>query len=256
MPPSQCAQPVSWRDGGAQAIQGRAKEREGEIIPQLLLSDPAGVACRRAKPLRNAPAFDDIQEFDGLILGLDYPRADLFSGRKGAKALSLKDVIGRAACCLGELWRTDHCSFTEVTAGLSCLRRMLGDFPPERGRRALLLATLGEEHTFSLFVVEAFFRREGWDVSGGQIDAGDEVAQRVDKQSFALAGFSLSSERFADRLGALIRVVRRHIVMVGDPVFLAQPGLAEQVEADAFAADGRMAVIGARSLLARKAAPS
>ena len=129
------------------------------------------------------------------------------------------------------------------------------------GRRALLLATPGEQHTFGLFVVEAFFRREGWDVSGGQIDSADEIAHFVDRQWFAIAGFSLSSERFIDRLASLIRVVRRHScnrdigVLVGGPIFVEQPELAERVGADDFAADGRTAVISARALLTRKAAP-
>jgi methylmalonyl-CoA mutase cobalamin-binding subunit len=110
--------------------------------------------------------------------------------------------------------------------------------------------------------VEAFFRREGWDVSGGQIDSPDEIAHLVDRQWFANAGFSLSSERFIDRLASLIRVIRRHScnrdigVLVGGPLFLEQPDLAERVGADACAADGRMAIITARTLLTRKASRS
>ncbi len=181
------------------------------------------------------------------------------------------DLLAPTASYLGELWKADRCSFTEVTVGLSRLRQMLRDLSPEfeldaseyrHGRRALLLATPGEQHTFGLFVVEAFFRREGWDVSGGQIDSADEIAHLVDRQWFAVAGFSLSSERFIDRLALLIRVVRRHScnrdigVLVGGPLFIEQPELAERVGADAFAADGRDAVARARSLLTRKAAPS
>ncbi len=181
------------------------------------------------------------------------------------------DLLAPTASYLGELWKADLCSFTEVTVGLSRLRQMLRDLSPEfereasgcsHPRRALLLATPGEQHTFGLFVVEAFFRREGWDVSGGQIDSADEIAHLVDRQWFAIAGFSLSSEHFIDQLASLIRVVRRHScnrdigVMVGGPLFIEQPELAERVGADAFAADGRNAVISARALLARKAAPS
>ena len=181
------------------------------------------------------------------------------------------DLLSPAASYLGELWKADRCSFTEVTVGLSRLRQMLRDLSPEfeldasecrHGRRALLLATPGEQHTFGLFVVEAFFRREGWDVSGGQIDSADEIAHLVDRQWFAIVGFSLSSERFIDRLASLIRAVRRHScnrdigVLVGGPLFIEQPELAERVGADVFAADGRIAVASARSLLARKAAPS
>jgi len=182
----------------------------------------------------------------------------------------IMDVLAPTASYLGELWNADRSSFTEVTVGLSRLRQMLRDLCPEfenelhgwrHGCRALILATPGKQHTFGLFVVEAFFRREGWDVSGGQIDSGDEIAHLVDRQRFAIAGFSLSSERFVDRLASLIRVVRWHScnpeigILVGGPLFLEQPEMAERVGADAFAAGGRMAVMRARTLLTRKTAP-
>jgi hypothetical protein len=101
------------------------------------------------------------------------------------------------------------------------------------------------------------------DVPSGQIDSADEIVHLIDRQWFAIAGFFLSSERFIDRLASLIRVIRRHSchrdlgVLVGGPLFSEQPGLAERGGgADSFASDGRMAVMGARAVLARKVAPS
>jgi len=251
------------------------KTIEGEIIPRLLLSDKANSLPDRRLPSGDVLSSDDIQEFSGLILALDQTLAYTFVEQKRAEGQSLEsvilDLLAPTASYLGELWKVDRCSFTEVTVGLSRLRQLLRDLGPDfereapnarHGRRALLLATPGEQHTFGLFVVEAFFRREGWDVSGGQIDSADEIAHLVDRQWFAIAGFSLSSERFIDRLASLIRVVRRQScnrdigVLVGGPLFLEQPELAERIGADAFAADGRMAVVSARALLTRKTAPS
>lgn len=263
------------KDQGSAFITRLVKTIEGEIIPRLLLSGQADSSPERKLTRVDVPTPDDVQEFGGLILAIDYTRAYTFVEHKRAEGQSLEsiimDLLAPTASYLGELWKADRCSFTEVTVGLSRLRQMLRDLSPEfeteapecrHGRRALLLATPGEQHTFGLFVVEAFFRREGWDVSGGQIDSADEIAHLVDRQWFAIAGFSLSSERFIDRLASLIRVVRRHScnrdigVLVGGPLFVEQPELAERVGADAFAADGRMAVVNARALLARKAAPS
>ncbi len=252
-----------------------AKTIEGEIIPRLLLAQQADLSPEHRAAAAAGLTPDDVQEFGGLILALDHTRAYAFVEQKRAEGSPLESVImdlmAPAASYLGELWKADRCSFTEVTVGLSRLRQMLRDLSPDfeceapgwrHGRRALLLATPGEQHTFGLFVVEAFFRREGWDVSGGQIDSADEIAHLVDRQWFAIAGFSLSSERFIDRLASLIRVIRRHScnreigVLVGGPLFLEQPELAERVGADAFAADGRAAVVSARTLLTRKSAPS
>jgi MerR family transcriptional regulator, light-induced transcriptional regulator len=280
--PDQCAEAnveakssQGFPDPGSAADGKLAKTIEGELIPRLLLTHQAELAPERGIAAAEMLTPDDVQEFGGLILALDNTRAYAFIEQKRAEGQPLEsvimDLLAPTASYLGELWKADRCSFTEVTVGLSRLRQMLRDFSPEfeseatgwrHGRRALLLATPGEQHTFGLFVVEAFFRREGWDVSGGQIDSPDEIAHLVDRQWFAIAGFSLSSERFVDRLASLIRVVRRHScnrdigVLVGGPVFLDQPDLAERVGADACAADGRMAVINARTLLTRKASRS
>jgi methanogenic corrinoid protein MtbC1 len=263
-----------FHDQDAAKIARLAKTIEGEIIPRFLLAHQA-ISPERGIAAAQGLTPDDVQEFGGLILASDTARAYAFIERKRAEGRPLESLImellAPTATYLGELWKADRCSFTEVTVGLSRLRLMLRDLCPafeteapgwRHGRRALLLTTPGEQHTFGLFVVEAFFRREGWDVTGGQIDSPDEVAHLVDRQWFAIAGFSLSSERFVDRLAALIRGVRRHScnrdigILVGGPAFLEQPDLAERVGADAFAADGRMAVIQARTLLARKAPPS
>ena len=159
------------------------KTIEGEIIPRLLLSDKANSLPERRLPSGDVLTSDDIQEFGGLILALDQTRAYTFVEQRRAEGQFLDsiilDLLAPTASYLGELWKTDCCSFTEVTVGLSRLRQLLRDLSPEfeseasnarHGRRALLLATPGEQHTFGLFVVEAFFRREGWDVSGGQIE--------------------------------------------------------------------------------------
>ena len=162
-----------------------ARTIEGEIIPRLLLAHQADLPAELRAATADALTSDDVQEFGSLILALDNTRAYAFIEQKRAEGQSLEsvimDLLAPAACYLGELWKADRCSFTEVTIGLSRLRQMLRDLTPEfeseasgwrHGRRALLLSTPGDQHTFGLFVVEAFFRREGWDVSGGQIDTG------------------------------------------------------------------------------------
>jgi MerR family transcriptional regulator, light-induced transcriptional regulator len=256
------------------AIFGRlARTIEGEIIPRLLLAHKTAASLGNEVLTSFHP--DELQEFGGLILGLDGARAHDFIRRKREEGRPLESIIlgllAPVASYLGTLWNADRCSFAEVAVGLSRLRQLLLELSPEfeneapgwrHGRRALLLPTPGEHHTFGLFVVEAFFRREGWDVCGGLIDSEDEVSHLVERQWFAIAGFSLSSERFLDRLTPLIRAVRRNScnpeigVLVGGPLFLERPELAAAVGADASAADGRVAVHEARTLIARSAVRS
>ena len=150
------------------------KTIEGEIIPRLLLSDKANGLPDHRLPSGDVLLSDHIQEFSGLILALDQTLAYTFVEQKRAEGQSLEsvilDLLAPTASYLGELWKADRCSFTEVTVGLSRLRQLLRDLSPDfeseapnarHGRRALLLATPGDQHTFGLFVVEAFFRREG-----------------------------------------------------------------------------------------------
>ncbi|WP_127076195.1 cobalamin-dependent protein [Rhodomicrobium lacus] len=213
----------------------------------------------------------DIERFTSLLLSPDGSGASAFLDRRRDEGYEPETILlglfGPAAVRLGHLWESDHCGFTQVTIAVSRLRELLRtravsyEFNAQiwhHGRRALLASTPGDQHTLGLFVVESFFRRDGWDVWGGQIDSSEEITHLVGRQWFAVAGFSLSSERFLDRLASLIRSVRRHScnrdigVLVGGAVFLQQPDLVERVGADAFATDGRLAVLRARTLLAQK----
>jgi methanogenic corrinoid protein MtbC1 len=213
----------------------------------------------------------DIERFTSLLLSPDGAGAAAFvdrTRREGHEVEAiLLDLFGPAAVRLGHLWESDRCGFAEVTIAASRLRELLRTRAVSfennvhvwhHGRRALLASTPGDQHTLGLYVVESFFRRDGWDVCGGQIDSSDEITHLVDRQWFAVAGFSLSSERFLDRLSSLIRSVRQRscnrdiAVLVGGAAFLQRPDLVGQVGADAFAPDGRLAVSRARALLAHK----
>lgn len=226
-------------------------------------------------PQAVVPTPDGIQEFASLILGRSLTHAHTFVERGRERGFSLETVIrgwlGTAACFLGKLWQVDQCRFAEATVGFSHLRPMLCDFCPkfechvcpcDERKRAFLLVTPGVQHTFGSFVAEAFFRREGWDVARGQIDAGDDIAHLVGKQCFAVIGFSLSCERFSGRLASLIRIVQRHScsgdigVKASGSFFAQKPHRAERAGADGFAAEARAAVMNTCSVLNRKFAPS
>ncbi len=246
-----------------------AKTIEGEIIPRLLLAhkmQPNATGARRehefgavqvAAFARTTYAFDST---------LAYAVLDEARSEEVPLENIILDLFAPAARHLGDLWKTDDCTFTEVTVGLSRLRQMLRELSPEfedetsgwrHGRRALLLPAPGEQHTFGLFVVEAFFRREGWDVSAGPARTPDEISKLVEQQWFAIAGFSLSSEKHIDRLASMISAVRKNSqnrkigILVGGQIFVENPALITAVGADGGAADGREAVIEALNLLGK-----
>jgi len=240
------------------------------VIPRLLL---AHVLPSKAKQVDSSDWVMDpqeVQKFGELIIACESTRAFRYidDARRNGRPLEniITKLLAPSATYLGELWKADQCSFTEVTVGLSRLRQILRELGPEfenekgawrHGRRALLLPVPGEQHTFGVYVVEAFFRREGWDVYGGPVDTEKEITQLVEKQWFAVAGFSLSSERFLDRLPPLIKSIRRRscnraiAILVGGPLFHSNPDLAAKVGADGSAADAQEAVTQAGALLGR-----
>ncbi len=242
-----------------------ARAIETEVIPRLLLTQRARVVTPAAAILSPALAV----ELATLARGSDAAAAgDFVAGlhRGGVSAERLfLDLLSEAARHLGELWLADLCGFAEVTIGLMRLQQALRGLSPAfqaeaphaaRGRRVLLLALPGEQHTFGLVMVAEFFRRAGWDVVSEPLADLGELAAMVRRNWFGLVGFSVGSASRVDALGQAVAVVRRAScnqavgLLVGGPALFGHDDLAGLVGADASAADGRLAVRQAEALLA------
>jgi methanogenic corrinoid protein MtbC1 len=178
------------------------------------------------------------------------------------------DLLAPSARYLGDLWERDLCSFTDVTIGLGRLQRILREQSPafsrtptgvDDGRSILLVPSPGEQHTLGLVMVGEFFRRAGWNVSGGAWTAGVDAAGLVRDEWFDAIGFSLGAEVHLQQLGEIITAVRQAscnpkiTVLVGGPLFGENPGFWEQVGADGMTVDGREAPALADQLIARRA---
>jgi methanogenic corrinoid protein MtbC1 len=142
------------------------------------------------------------------------------------------------------------------------LRDVSADFRNEsecvpNGRRLLLVPAPGEQHTFGLFIVSDFFARAGWDVWGGPGSPDGDVFSLVRHEWFDVVGLSVGCATRLDVLAADIRTVRATSrnpavgIMVGGPLFIADPTCVERVGADAMAESARHAPDAALALLAR-----
>lgn len=259
-----------------QSVQSTSSQRrarllrtvEADIIPRLLLAGRAARQEAGGTDTHSAAAVaqDDIAELVRLLLEHDTPVALAFvdAVRKrgpGIDSICL-ELLTPAARRLGELWDQDLCTFMQVTVGLSRLHGVLRELNPafrspgftdsrDRGRRALLMPTPGEQHTFGLLMVGEFLRRAGWEVWTDFPGTQTELTTVVAGHWFAVAGFSLGSEARLDTLSASIQALRRASrnrsigVMVGGPIFLAHPEYVNRVGADTAAADARDAAIRA-----------
>ena len=242
---------------------------EGEIIPRLVL------AHRGRRPIiREAtrPFVTDestLAHFVSLLSDVDHAGAQdfvagLLADRYGLESIYL-DLFAPAARRLGDMWSADECDFTVVTLALWRLQRMLHDHAPQfdcegaepaEGRRILLAPMPGEQHTFGMFMVAEFFRREGWDVVDGPVASPSDLLALAARQWFDVIGLSLSCSGKIPQMAELIGDLRRSSrngdvgIMVGGGIFIETPGLMREVGADVSAIDARQALRAATDLLA------
>jgi MerR family transcriptional regulator, light-induced transcriptional regulator len=247
-----------------------ARTIEHEVIPRLMLAHRAA-----SEPVAQPPVAawrlgqDDVKQFAKLVLSQDEDQA--FNAIQSFRACGVSvekiylDLLAPTARYLGELWDDDLCSFTDVTVGLGRLQRVLRELSPAfgasvehptQGRRVLLLPGPGEQHTFGLVMVAEFFRRAGWDVTGGAWAADCNAAELVGNEWFDVVGFSLGAASNLDGLRASIRAARLAscnkslAFLVGGPLFNEHPELVEKVGADAMTTVGRDAPTLAERLVA------
>ncbi len=247
-------------------LAGLISTIESEVIPRLVLAHRgAALAVPAAADGEIHPgevvAFCELVMRDDLDVLMRYVQA---ARERGVPLERIYlDLLSPVARRLGDLWLADECDFTTVTLGLWRLHQVLHELSPAfqgegdslaEGKRVLLAATPGEQHTFGLFMVAEFFRRAGWEVMDGPAFTARELVAAVRHDWFFLAGFSLSGEGRAGELAALIRDVRQGsrnraiAIMVGGAVFRERPDLVDRVGADACADDGREAVRLAESI--------
>ncbi|MBK1711728.1 cobalamin-dependent protein [Rubrivivax gelatinosus] len=177
------------------------------------------------------------------------------------------DLLAPAARQLGQMWEQDLVMFSDVTVALGRLHRIMRGLSPSLGHdhqlpvdghRALLLPAAGEQHTFGLSMVAEFFRQAGWEVVCELDSRSIDPVRRLRREWFDVVGISVGVEARLDRLREGITTMRRAsrnralAVLVGGPVFAADPERAAEVGADGTANDARDAPALASRLVAAR----
>jgi methanogenic corrinoid protein MtbC1 len=230
-----------------------------EIVPRL---NNLGIADARLVH----PSAVDVAELARLILGPDDVEATRFVAGLRQQGLTVDVVYGEllepAAQLLGRLWDQDEVDFIDVTLGVGRLQALMAMFSlthevavqAER-RRVLMLTVPGEQHGFGITMVERFLEAGGWQVTSERELPLARLAKRVEDEWFAVVGLTLSSESNFDKAAAAVAAIRAQScnrdvgVMVGGPVFSADPHLAARIGADGTAASAPAAVVLAQRLL-------
>ncbi|WP_420391962.1 cobalamin B12-binding domain-containing protein [Acuticoccus sp.] len=240
---------------------------EGEIIPRLLMvhSRDATALHRPTCPRPILP--EDVAAFADLVIARGPQDCIVWTELVRQQGAELEviflDLFAATARRLGEMWTQDVRSFADVTIGLGTLQQVFRHFSPAfdrvdcgpRPRRAFLVPSPGEQHTFGLFLVEAFLHRAGWHVDAlPTYDAG-EVSAYLKSNPVDLVGVSASCERFLEGTRRAVALVRRETadrpvtILAGGKPFNTIPARVGEVGADASAVDAHEAVHVAEQLV-------
>lgn len=245
-----------------------------EIIPRLVRLHRDVVPDAPPIPVlieALAPNGADISGLAEIVLGADLEAAVAYVIVLRDRGLSMEtlfvELLEPTARRLGALWDNDECDFVDVTLGVARLQKLLAIFTATHDvpalatkRRALMAMTPGDQHSFGVTMVERFLVAAGWSVHTEIAATAAEIVDSARSEWFAVIGLTAGSARQLDALNDLIPKLRAQSrndqvgIMVGGPMFTADPDLARQVGADATARDAPGAVLVAQKLFGRAAA--
>jgi methanogenic corrinoid protein MtbC1 len=239
-----------------------------QIIPKIVLALRTLPLPMAPMPAPQAESFD-IEQFSRLVLGNDDDAAFSYVESLRAQGAPIEsillDLLAPVARQLGELWESDATDFANVTLGVSRMQRIMrqlgetfSDHRPKTDSGSVLLTTIpGEQHSFGMSMVAEFFRREGWEISTGPFSSHRELSLLVQDRWFDIVGFSVTSDRRLDELKRDIHDIRRDSrnrsvgIMLGGPMLITRPDLADALGADMKSVDASTAPRQASDLVAK-----
>lgn len=266
---------VPERAASASSLEGRDhklfRTLYTQVIPRVEQSRRPGAAGLSLA----APSPQEVSLLTTLILdGAEQGITALFERlrRRTVPAETIfVDLLAPVARRLGELWMDDRCGFATVTVGVARLQRLMREFSVdfalqaplnEQPQSVLLAQPPDEQHGLGVAIVAEFFRRDGWAVEALVGPWSEDPARRVQADWFDVVGFSIGSETRLDWLRLRIDAVRLAsrnaalVVLVGGPLFQANPVWADHVGADAWVLDGRQVPALARQCIDGAANPA
>lgn len=239
-----------------------------EIVPRLvrLHAQVAPELCPVELLKSNFhPDAADVSELARIVLGDDIDAAAAYITLLRERGLDMEtlyvELLEPTARHLGTMWERDLCDFIDVTIGVGRLQALLAIFnethvlPQIGDRRIVFMATApGNQHSFGASMIEKLLTAAGWQVEANFSGSADEIVGKVRDGWFAVVGLAAGSDGDLDALRATITRIRAESknptigIMVGGPLFTANPALATEMGADATAPNAPTAVLAAQKL--------
>lgn len=258
---------IYQRDDVADRQKKLARFVSSEIIPRLLMLHAEVVQDAPPAVLVEAllPSRADIGGLAEIVLGSDLAAAVAYVAVLRDRGLSMEclfvELLEPTARFLGDMWERDQCDFIDVTLCVGRLQQLLAFYsdshsvPALDQRRSVLMAMApGNQHSFGVAMVARFLLAAGWKVQSELSGTEEDIAAAAHETWFAVAGLTMGSEGQIESLKSTIRRLRARSrnpaigVMVGGPMFTADPALAREVGADATAPNAPAAVLVAQKL--------
>ncbi|WP_295530190.1 hypothetical protein [uncultured Pseudacidovorax sp.] len=252
---------MSDNSGHAQQL---SRVVEHEIIPRLLLMHAHTTAAVRREGIvlssQHVVALAELAVSDDPMCAVRYVQSLQDAGATPHQVLL--ELLSPCAALMGHWWCEDTFNFTQVTTGLCRLQQALrqqvsAQRPPlaSDAPRILFAAPPRAQHTFGAAVAAECFALAGWDARVAPTQDWDELKQLLAGEAIDILALSLSCDSDVGQVASVIVELRtassqkRLGVLVGGPLALDQPDLAQRCCADGMALTAAAAVDLARRWL-------
>ena len=163
------------------------------------------------------------------------------------------EVFQRVQHEVGRLWQCNLIGVAQEHYCTACTQLIMSQFysrvfsTPRNGGRLVATCVGGDLHELGLRMVADFFEMEGWDTFflGANVPIAGTLQQLAERDPHVLAisaTLSFHVEAVADLIAAVRATGRPIHILVGGAPFNAQPGLWQEVGADACGGDAMEAI--------------
>ena len=159
------------------------------------------------------------------------------------------EAIAGTARLLGQWWTSDQLDFASLTLATGRLQELVRQWESRFVRSAdpipgsdrfdvMLLSELDDQHSLGVLMLQSFFKRDGWRVRNTWGMSERTLLQQVQSSQVHLIGLSLCTDRHLPQTRLLIDRIRQLslnpgiLIMLGGPLVLSHPEMAEDLGAD------------------------